>query len=366
MSRSLSVPVAKSAKIDPAQGLKARTRTQRLISHEIAVDLGTANTLVSIEGHGIIINEPSIVASHRKTKRVLAIGADAKKMVGRTPKSIVTAQPLIDGVVSDFEITEHMLRSFIQRLHKDYRVLMQRPKMIVGLPSGVTEVEKRAVEEAARSAGARKIYLIEEPVAAAIGSGLDIGGESGVMIVDIGGGTTEIAVLAGGNVVLSKSLRIAGDEITESIIQFMRDEYNMQIGERTAEDIKTKIGAVYTHNDVKTMPVRGRNYITGLPQEIELSSDVLTKPLSRQVRPILDSVKTILEETPAELISDIMQKGIYVAGGGGLIGGIDHLIRQESHIEVVVPKNALTAVVEGAAIALSQPDKYKDVLMVTD
>lgn len=363
MSRSLSVPVAESAKIDTAQALRARSRTQRLISHDIAIDLGTANTLVSIEGHGIIINEPSIVATHRKTKRVLAIGTEAKKMVGRTPKSIITAQPLIDGVVSDFEITEYMLKSFIQRLHREHRVLLQRPRMIVGLPCGVTEVEKRAVEEAARSAGARKIYLIEEPVAAAIGAGLDITGESGVMIVDIGGGTTEIAVLAGGNVVVAKSLRIAGDEISETITQFMRDEYNMQIGERTAEDIKTRIGAVYKHSDVKTMPVRGRNYITGLPQEIELSSDVLTKPLSKQVRPILDSVKMILEETPAELIADIMQKGIYVAGGGGLIGGIDHLIRQESQIEVVVPKNALTAVVEGASIALSQPDRYKDVLM---
>lgn len=366
MSRSISVPAIKSVKLDAANGVKARSRAQRMFSHDIAVDLGTANTLVSVEGHGIIINEPSIVATHRKTKRVLAIGHDAKKMVGRTPKSIITAQPLIDGVVSDFEITEHMLKSFINRLHREHRVLMQRPRMIVGLPSGVTEVEKRAVEEAARSAGARKIYLIEEPVAAAIGSGLDITGESGVMIVDIGGGTTEIAVLAGGNVVLSKSLRIAGDELSEFIMQFVRDEYNIQIGERTAEKIKTRIGAVYSHSDAKTIPVRGRNYITGLPQEIELSSDVLAKPMAKQVRPIIDGVKTVLEETPAELISDIMQKGIYVAGGGGLIGGIDHLIRQESHIEVVVPKNALSAVVEGAAIALSQPEKYKDVLMVTE
>ncbi len=335
----------------------------RYISHNIAVDLGTANTLVSVDGHGIIINEPSVVATNRKTKKVIAIGKEAKKMVGRTPKSIIAARPLVDGVVSDFEITEHMLKHFVSTIHKNHRVLVSRPRMVVGLPSGVTEVEKRAVEEAAKSSGARRIYLIEEPVAAAIGAGLDITDERGCMVVDIGGGTTEIAVLASGGVVVARSLRIAGDEMTETIIQFVRDEYNLQIGERTAEDIKTKIGAVYSHSDTKSMMVRGRNVITGLPQEIELTSDVVRMPLSKQVRPIVDGVKTILEETPPELISDIMQRGIVVAGGGALVAGLDHLIKQETHIDVVVPKNALTAVVEGAAIALRESDRYKDVLM---
>ena len=337
----------------------------RYLSHNIAVDLGTANTLVAVDGYGIVINEPSVVATNRKTKRVIAIGHEAKKMVGRTPKAIIAARPLVDGVVSDFEITEHMLKHFVHTIHHLHKVLVRRPRMVVGLPSGVTEVEKRAVEEAAKSSGARKIYLIEEPVAAAIGAGLDITDERGCMVVDIGGGTTEIAVLASGGVVVSRSLRIAGDEMTETLIQFIRDEYNLQIGERTAEEIKMRIGAVYTHSDPKSMPVRGRNVITGLPQEIELTSEMVRQPLSKQVRPIVDGVKIVLEETPPELISDIMQRGIVVAGGGGLIAGLDVLIQQESHIEVVVPKNALTAVVEGAAIALKDPERYKDVLMTS-
>ncbi len=335
----------------------------RIVSHDIAVDLGTANTLVSVEGYGIIIDQPSVVATNRKTKRVIAIGDEAKKMVGRTPRSIIAARPLVDGVVSDFEITEHMLKHFVHTIHKDHKVLVKRPRMVVGLPSGVTEVEKRAVEEAARSSGARKIYLIEEPVAAAVGAGLEIGDERGNMVVDIGGGTTEIAVLASGNVVLSRSVRIAGDEMTDTIIQFIRDEYNLQIGERTGEEIKTKIGAVYAHADTKSMVVRGRNVITGLPQEMELTSEIIRIPLSKQVKPIVESVKQVLEETPPELISDIMQRGIVVAGGGALIAGIDHLIRQESHIDVIVPKNALTAVVEGASIALQDPEKYQDILI---
>ena len=345
---------------------KSRSAVKRWTSHDIAVDLGTANTLVYVEGHGIVINEPSVVATNRRTKRVVAVGTSAKNMIGRTPRSIIAAKPLVDGVVSDFEITELMLKSFVDRLHREHRVLVQRPRMIVGLPSGVTEVEKRAVEEAARSSGARRIYLIEEPIAAAIGSGMKLDDEIGSMIVDIGGGTTEIAILASGGVVMTRSLRIAGDELTTAVHHVLRDEYNMLIGERTAEDIKTKIGAVSKTKTGDKMSVRGRNILTGLPHEIKLPSDVLRLPLTKQLRPIIDAIKTLLEEAPPELLSDIMQKGIYVSGGGALLQGIGSLIEQECKIKVVVPKNALTAVVEGAATALSDPVYYRDVLMVSE
>lgn len=345
---------------------KPKRRFQHIFSHDIAVDLGTANTLVSLNGYGIVINEPSVVATNRKTKKVIAIGTEAKKMVGRTPRSIIAAQPLVDGVVSDFEVTEHMLKHFVDTIHKKHRVFISRPRMVVGLPYGVTEVEKRAVEEAAKSAGARKIWLIEEPVAAAIGSGLDILDELGCMVVDIGGGTTEIAVLASGRVVAAKSLRIAGDEMTEAVSDFIRDEYNLMIGERTAEQVKIKLGQVGSSKNIKDMKVRGRNVLTGLPQEIKITSEAIRKPLGAQVRPIIDAIKTVVEETPPEIISDIMEKGVVVTGGGALIDGIDKLIKQEIQMKVVVPENPLTAVVEGAAEALKNPNAYRNILMVSE
>lgn len=346
--------------------VKSRNPLARMFSHDIAVDLGTANTLVAVDKHGIVINEPSVVATNRRNKKVVAVGEDAKKMIGRTPRSIIAARPLVDGVVSDFEITEYMLKNFVHRLHNQHKVLIQRPRMIVGLPSGVTEVEKRAVEEAARSAGARRIFLIEEPIAAAIGAGVSLMDEKGSMIVDIGGGTTEIALISSGGVVLTRSLRIAGDEITETMIRFMRNEFNLLIGERTAEDIKTTIGIVGPSTKNKRMKVRGRNILTGLPQEITLRSDSIKKSLSNQLRPIIDAIKTILEEAPPELLSDVMEKGIVVAGGGGLITGIDKLIEQETRVHARVPKNALTAVVEGALIALSDIKKYEGVVLVSE
>lgn len=344
---------------------KTRNKFLKLLSHDIAVDLGTANTLVSIDGHGIVINEPSVVATNKKTKQVIAIGIEAKAMVGRTPKSIAAIQPLVDGVVSDFEITEHMLRAFVMRLHRRHKVLMQRPRMIVGLPCGVTEVERRAVEEAARSSGARQVFLIEEPVAAAIGSGIDIHDERGKMIVDIGGGTTEIAVLANGSSIMSKSIRIAGDELNEAIINFARDEYNLQIGLRTAEEVKMKIGVVAGKSMSRSMVVRGRNTVTGLPQELELSSEMIKNSLVRQLRPIVEAIKAVLDETPPELISDIMEEGMYIAGGGALIVGIDRMLRTETHINVNISQNALSAVVEGAAIALANPMRYRSSLLHT-
>lgn len=336
---------------------------RQFMSHDIAIDLGTANTLVAVEGKGLVINEPSVVAINTKNKRIIAIGEKAKKMLGKTPKEIKAARPLIDGVVSDFEITEQMLSHFITQIHKEHRVLWPRPRVIIGLPSGVTEVEQRAVEEAARSAGARRIYLIEEPMAAAIGVGLSVKDSQGCMIVDIGGGTTEVAIISSGGVSVLKSLRVAGDEITESIMQFMRDEFSLQIGEQTAEELKHEIGAVFAHKDPKTKIVRGRNVITGLPQEVEVSSDMLRVPITKQVRPIIDAIKGAVEEAPAELISDVMQSGIVVAGGGAMIGGLDHLIRQETKMETVVADNALTAVVEGAARVLKDINLYKEVLI---
>ena len=343
-----------------------RSKVSRALSHDIAVDLGTANTLVAIDGRGVIINEPSVVATNKKTKQVIAIGNDAKQMIGRTPSSILAIQPLVDGVVSDYEVTEYMLRKFIDRLHRGHRVLFQRPRMIVGLPCGVTEVERRAVEEAARSSGARKVYLIQEPIAAAIGAGVDVLREKGSIMVDIGGGTTEIAVIANGTPVITKSVRIAGDEMNDAIRQHIREEYGLQIGERTSEDIKTTIGVVGGNAKSRTMTVRGRNVVTGLPQEIELTSDMLKSTISKQLRPIIEAIKSVLDETPPELISDIMQDGIYLAGGGSLIVGIDRLLRSETHIDICMPKNALTAVVEGASIALANPIMYKQSLIYTE
>lgn len=338
-------------------------KARQLVAHDIAIDLGTANTLVTVEGRGLVVNEPSVVAINNRTKRIIAIGEKAKQMLGKTPKDIQAARPLNDGVVSDFEITEQMLNYFIGQIHKQHKVIWPRPRVIMCLPSGVTEVEQRAVEEAARSAGARKIYLIEEPMAAAIGCGLSVNDSSGSMVVDIGGGTTEVAIISLGGVAVLKSLRIAGDEMSESIMQFMRDEYSLQIGEQTAENLKMGTGAVYVHADPKLAKVRGRNIVTGLPQEIEINSDVLRIPLAKQVRPIVDAVKLTLEEAPAELVSDVMQKGIVVAGGGALIAGLDHLIKQETKIDTIIAENALTSVVEGAARVLSNLPVYKEVLL---
>jgi rod shape-determining protein MreB len=276
----------------------------------------------------------------------------------------MAVQPLVDGVVSDFEITEHMLRSFVRRIHRMHRVLSQRPRMIVGLPSGVTEVERRAVEEAARSAGAKRVYLIEEPIAAAIGSGLDIHKENAVMIIDIGGGTTEIAVIANGSSIISRSIRIAGDELTAAIISFMRDEFNQQIGVPTAEDIKINIGMVGGKMTPRSMIVRGRNTVTGLPIEIELSSDMIRGCMTRQLRPIVDAIRSVLDEVPTEVLSDIMDNGIHLAGGGALITGIDRYLRSETHVTVRIAENALTAVVEGAARVLADPQKYRQSILI--
>lgn len=334
-------------------------------SHDIAIDLGTANTLVYVKGKGIVINEPSVVAMNVKTKQVLAVGDDARAMVGRTPANIVATRPLVDGVVSDFEVTEYMLKYFIEKVHRESFSLFPRPRVVVGIPSGVTEVEKRAVEEATLNAGARQAYLIEEPMAAAIGSRLPVQEAAGSMIVDIGGGTTEVAVISLGGIVAARSLRIAGDELNEDIIQFARDEFNLMLGERTAEDIKIKIGSAYPIDKKLEAVMRGRDLVTGLPKAISVDSDHVRGALAKSVGQIVDSIKMTVEETPPELVADIMDKGIVLAGGGALLRGLDRLVSLNTKMPVHVADDPLTCVVRGGGLVLEDLDTLKQVLVNT-
>lgn len=366
-TRSEKRPQKKSQKKDrrSKRGFVSRP-WQRVLAHDIGIDLGTANTLIHVRGEGIVINEPSVVAINRHTKDVIAIGAKAKQMIGKTPKGIVAARPLIDGVVSDFEITEQMLKYFIKKIHDMHSVLWSRPRIVVGLPSGITEVERRAVEEAARNAGARDIYLVEEPMAAAIGSGLNVKGSQGSMVVDIGGGTTEVAIIALGGIVVSRSLRLAGDELSEAIMQHLRDEFNLAIGETSAESIKMDIGSVYYEDSSKSMVVRGRSILSGLPHEITIAAEHVRAPLMKHVRPLVDAVRNTLEEAPPELVSDVMARGIYLTGGGALLKGLDKLIAQETRMPVKASPNALTAVVEGTGLILDDLSGYKEVLVALE
>ncbi|MDD3679029.1 MAG: rod shape-determining protein [Patescibacteria group bacterium] len=334
-------------------------------SHDIGVDLGTANTLVYVKGKGIVINEPSVVAMNTKTRQVLAVGEDAKAMVGRTPANIVASRPLVDGVVSDFEITEYMLKYFIEKVHKETFSILPRPRVVVGIPSGVTEVEKRAVEDATLNAGARQAFLIEEPMAAAIGARLPIQEAAGSMIVDIGGGTTEVAVISLGGIVAARSLRIAGDELNEDIIQFARDEYNLMLGERTAEDIKIKVGSAYQVDKKLIAVMRGRDLVTGLPKSVTVDSDQVRGALSKSVASIVDAIKMTVEETPPELVADIMEKGIVLAGGGALLRGLDRLVSLSTKMPVYIADDPLTCVVRGAGLVLEDIDKLKGVLATT-
>lgn len=341
-------------------------RVLGLLSHDIGIDLGTANTLVYVRGKGIVINEPSVVAINTKTKQVLAIGDEAKKMVGKTPASIVATRPLVDGVVSDFEVTEQMLKYFINKVHKETYSVFPRPRVVVGIPSGVTEVEKRAVEDAATNAGARQTFLIEEPMAAAIGSRLPIQDAAGSMVVDIGGGTTEVAIISLGGIVASRSLRIAGDELSEDIIQFAREEFNLQIGERTAENIKIAIGSAYPmQSGPKEVPMRGRDLVTGLPKQIMVTPDQVRTALQKSVREIVEAVKITIEETPPELVADIMERGIYLAGGGALLKGLDLMLSRETKMPVHVADDPLTAVARGTGLVLEDIDALKEVLVPT-
>lgn len=334
-------------------------------SHDIGVDLGTANTLVYVKGKGIVINEPSVVAMNIKTRQVLAVGDDAKAMVGRTPANITATRPLVDGVVSDFEVTEYMLKYFIEKVHKETFTIFPRPRVIIGIPSGVTEVEKRAVEEASINAGARQAFLIEEPMAAAIGSRLPVQEAAGSMIVDIGGGTTEVAVISLGGIVSARSIRIAGDELNEDIIQFARDEYNLMLGERTAEDIKIKIGSAYPMEKKLEAVMRGRDLVTGLPKATTVDSDQIRGALAKSVATIVDAIKMTVEETPPELVADIMDQGIMLAGGGALLKGLDKLVCLNTKMPVHVADDPLTCVVRGAGLVLEDIDKLKGTLVTT-
>jgi len=338
----------------------------RTFFQDIAIDLGTANSLVYVRGRGIVIAEPSVVAINRKTGQILAIGEEARKMVGRTPAHIVATRPLVSGVISDFDVTEQMLRYFIEKVHKRKFILSPRPRVIIGIPCGVTEVEKKAVEDAAKNAGAREVYLIEQPMAAAIGARLPVQDAGGNFIVDIGGGTTEVAVISLGGIVIAKSLRTAGDKLNEDIIQFAQEEYKLLIGERTAEEIKINIGSAYPLKEKKEMPLRGRNLVTGLPEEILVSDEDIRRALKKSVSQIIAAIKTTVEETPPELLADVMASGIYLAGGGSLLRGLDILVAKETKIPAKIVDDPLTAMVRGGGLVLENLDELHEVLVETE
>lgn len=335
-------------------------------SKDIGIDLGTANTLVYVRGKGIVINEPSVVAVNQKTGQIVAIGSEAKRMVGRTPAYITATRPLVAGVVSDFEVTEEMLKYFIKKVHDDVFSLLPRPRVVVGIPSGVTEVEKRAVEDAAKNAGAREVYLVEEPMAAAIGVRMPVQEAVGSMVVDIGGGTTDIAVISLGGIVVSKALRIAGDKLNEDIIRFARDEFKLLLGERTAEDIKIAIGSAYELNDPMEATMRGRDLVTGLPKEIVVDDADIRRAIRHSIHLLINAIKSAVEETPPELVADIMHRGIMLVGGGSLLRGLDRLISEETKILVRVAEDPLTAVVRGTGIILEDIDSVRGVLVSTE
>ncbi len=335
-------------------------------SHDIGIDLGTANTLVYVRGKGVVINEPSVVAVNQKTGQIVAIGSEAKRMVGRTPAYITATRPLVAGVVSDFEVTEEMLKYFIRKVHEETFSLFPRPRVVIGIPSGVTEVEKRAVEDATKNAGAREVYLVEEPMAAAIGVRLPVQEAVGSMIVDIGGGTADIAVISLGGIVVSKDLRVAGDKLNEDIIRFARDEFKLLLGERTAEDIKIAIGSAYELPETLEATMRGRDLVTGLPKEIIVDDADIRRALRHSVNVLVNAIKAAVEATPPELVADIMHRGIMLVGGGSLLRGLDRLVAEETKIPVHVAEDPLTAVVRGTGIILEDIDAVKDVLVSTD
>jgi len=336
-----------------------------LFSMDIGIDLGTANTLVNVRGKGIVINEPSWVAIEKKSRKVLAIGIEAKEMVGRTPANIVAIRPLRDGVISEFDITERMLHYFIEKVHNQMLLPIPRPRTVIGIPSGVTEVEKKAVYDAAISAGAREAYLVEQPMAAAIGMGLHIMESLGSMVIDIGGGTTEMAVFSLGGIVISRSIRVAGDEMDEDIIQYARQKYNLLIGDRMAEKAKMTIGSAYPLPEEQTMILRGRNLITGLPESIEVSSVEIREALSDSIALIVDTVKSALDETPPELVADLMEQGIALAGGGALLQGLAERLSEETKMRVYVAEDPLTCVARGAGRILEELDVLSKVLATT-
>ncbi|MGB9772914.1 MAG: rod shape-determining protein [Bacteroidota bacterium] len=331
-----------------------------LFSADIAIDLGTANTVIYMKGKGIVLNEPSIVAFDRTTKRIVAIGNEAREMVGRTHKDISTIRPLKDGVIADFEIAEGMLRELIKRIHANW---MPSRRIVISVPSGITEVEKRAVRDSAEHAGAKEVHLVAEPMAAAIGVGLDVDAPVGNMVVDIGGGTTEIAVIALSGIVTENSIRIAGDEMDEAIIQYFKKNYNILIGERTAEAIKIEVGSAMPLKEEVRIQVKGRDLVSGIPRTIEASSEEIREALNEPITAVVDALRSTLEQTPPELAADILDRGIMLTGGGALLKGLDERLRLETTLPVHVAEQPLFAVVRGAGIVLENLPKYSNVLI---
>jgi rod shape-determining protein MreB len=328
-----------------------------LFSNDMGIDLGTASVLVYIKGKNIVLREPSVVAMERDSKRVLSIGIEAKKMLGKTPANIVAVRPLRNGVIADFEATEKMIRYFIKKVHNKRTLL--HPRVVIGVPSGITEVERRAVRESAEQAGAREVYLIDEPMAAAIGAGIQIQDPEGSMIVDIGGGTTEVAVISLGGMVVAKSLEIAGDKMDEAVVHYFRRKYNLSVGENTAECVKLKIGSVFPLDQELMMDVKGRDLLTGLPKIVSISSEEIRIALSDPVRKIIEVVKNVLEETPAELSADLVDRGIILSGGGSLVKGLSELISQETELPVNLADDPITCVARGTGAYLEELDNIK-------
>ncbi len=330
-----------------------------LFSSDLAIDLGTANTLIVQKGHGLVLNEPSVVAIHNDTKEVKAVGAEAKKMLGRTPGNITALRPLKDGVIANFEVCEAMIRYFIQKVHN--RRSMVRPRVVIAVPSGITQVEKRAVRDAAISAGVREVFLIEEPMAAAIGVGMPISEASGNMILDIGGGTTEVAVISLSGVVYSRSVRVAGDEMDEAIVNYIKRKYNLLIGERTAEDIKQTIGSAYPLDAPATMEIKGRDLMQGIPKTLIINDEEIREALAEPVATMVETVKIALERTPPELAADIVDKGIVLAGGGSQLLGLDALLRDETGLPIIIAEDPLKAVVNGVGKVIEDMDLLRRV-----
>jgi rod shape-determining protein MreB len=338
-------------------------KARRALAHDIGIDLGTANTLVYLRGRGIVINEPSIVAINKKTGRVVAIGTEANQMRGRTPLHIEVVRPLINGVISNFEVAEEMLAYFIKKVHTLSGMKLLRPRVVIGVPSGVTNVERRAARDVARNAGAGEVYVVEEPMAAAIGIRLPIKEPVGNMIIDIGGGTTDIAVISLSGIVRSKSLRIAGDKFNDDIITYVRDEFKIVLGEKTAEDVKIAIGSVYKGGEAMEASIRGRDLLTGLPREVIVTDSDIREALSLSVHNFVDTIKEVLESTPPEIVSDIMHRGVVVVGGGSQISGIKRLLENELKIPIHLSDDPLSCVVRGAGIILEDIEGYEDTLV---
>jgi len=333
-----------------------------LFSKDMGIDLGTANSLVYVRGRGIVLREPSVVAIQQDTHRVLAVGSEAKQMIGRTPGNIIAIRPMKDGVIADFDVTQSMIKYFIAKSLRN-RTFLVRPRVVISVPSGATHVEERAVREAAMQAGAREVYLIEEPMAAAIGIGLPVHEPTGNLIVDIGGGTTEVAVISLGGIVTSRSIRVAGDEMDEAIIQHVKKVFNLLIGERTAEEIKMEIGSAYLQEEEQTYDIRGRDLINGLPKTVSITNAEIYKALSEPVAAILETIKATLEQTPPELSADIMDRGVMMAGGGALLKGLDKLVSEQTGMPVHVAEDPLLAVAYGTGRVLENIDLLRRVLI---